>query len=58
MPQSERENKGQIIEGAGTEQPLMTTGTVEAGFEWKHKDDDPPEKPGIGEKIVGEQSLP
>jgi hypothetical protein len=41
---------------SGMEQPLMTTGTTEAGFDWNSAKDKQPKKPMIGNTVVGEET--
>lgn len=41
----------------GVEQPLMTTGTTEPGFDWNTGGDKLAAKPKIGETLVGENSI-
>lgn len=39
---------------SGMEQPLMTTGTTEAGFDWNPDEEKQVKKPMIGNTVVGE----
>lgn len=40
------------------EQPLMSTGTGEPGFQWDAKKPSPESKPKIGGTIIGDDGLP
>ncbi|MEY2193621.1 hypothetical protein AB7942_12915 [Neobacillus sp. BF23-41] len=40
---------------SGIEQPLMTTGTTEPGFDWNSDEGKQPKKPMIGNTVVGEE---
>ncbi|MDQ0201096.1 hypothetical protein [Neobacillus ginsengisoli] len=40
---------------SGMEQPLMTTGTTEAGFDWNSDKEKRVKKPMIGNTMVGEE---
>jgi hypothetical protein len=38
------------------EQPLMSTGTTEPGFDWKTNSGDVKAKPKIGETVIGQKN--
>ncbi|MCH6269205.1 hypothetical protein [Neobacillus citreus] len=48
--------KNQTSDKSGIEQPLMSTGTTEAGFDWKTDKPDEAAKPKIGNQSIGEQA--
>ncbi|WP_223596578.1 hypothetical protein [Neobacillus bataviensis] len=39
---------------SGMEQPLLSTGSTEAGFNWNSDDKEQAQKPRIGNTVVGE----
>lgn len=54
-PQENFNKKNQTSDKSGTEQPLMSTGTTEPGFEWETGKHDFEAKPRIGNEPIGEQ---
>ncbi|WP_442593740.1 hypothetical protein [Neobacillus sp. D3-1R] len=50
-------NSNKDIAKKDTEQPLMSTGTTEPGFDWDAKDKKIVTEPKIGESLIGEAGI-
>ncbi|MFC3885858.1 hypothetical protein ACFOU2_21230 [Bacillus songklensis] len=57
MPQDNSKKTENTSGTNGVEQPLMTTGTTEPGFDWDTGGDKSAAKPKIGETLMGETVL-
>ncbi|MDQ0246649.1 hypothetical protein J2S09_004253 [Bacillus fengqiuensis] len=56
MAQNNRKKTVNTSDTAGVEQPLMSTGTTEPGFDWDAGRTKLTAKPKIGETLVGEDN--
>ncbi|WP_078412523.1 hypothetical protein [Priestia abyssalis] len=56
MEQNNRKKTANTSDTTGVEQPLMSTGTTEPGFDWGTNRTELAAKPKIGETLVGEDN--
>lgn len=57
MPQHNSKNTEKTLDITGVEQPLMSTGTTEPGFDWNKGKTKLAAKPKIGETLIGEDGM-